>query len=332
MHIFTSFYSSANTDDCFLKSGRVSILDNVINAPENYVNFSDDGKRLLAVMTLGISYLVIKLIEDHRQCRAQSEYVLTASVLLTAIDSMDVGGTTDKKIVIPFPDGTHVVLVERHSANGYGIVMEEKKDRAFHVGKYNERKVYINKTLSEIKEILVSDIINNKYSFNAEHQGLIQLAEGIKKKQEDKEKENIICENIKLTHKETHPLYYDEKSVSVKLREQYQPGYVTLSFFVKELALGMKKHLVLGVVTSQGEKYILSQASGKDRNLGKTGSVRYVKLNIPHENGMQEIFDGVISALKGAAPENTDFMAIIKKINPDLKLPMFHTPQHVPYV
>lgn len=85
-----------------LINNNPSIINNIINAPENYVNFSDKGKLLLSIITLGISHIVINLIEDHRKEKVRSECITITKNLLSSLNSIENQQSEEKVILISF--------------------------------------------------------------------------------------------------------------------------------------------------------------------------------------------------------------------------------------
>ncbi|MFV9997777.1 MAG: hypothetical protein AB8W37_12110 [Arsenophonus endosymbiont of Dermacentor nuttalli] len=71
MIIDRALSTKLNTEPKLINNNNPSIIDNIINDPENYVSLSEKGKLLLSIITLGVSYIVINLIEDHRKEKAR---------------------------------------------------------------------------------------------------------------------------------------------------------------------------------------------------------------------------------------------------------------------
>ena len=71
MIIDRALSTELNTEPKLINNNNPSIIDNIINDPENYVSLSEKGKLLLSIITLGVSYIVINLIEDHRKEKAR---------------------------------------------------------------------------------------------------------------------------------------------------------------------------------------------------------------------------------------------------------------------
>ncbi|WP_180559068.1 hypothetical protein [Arsenophonus endosymbiont of Apis mellifera] len=126
MIIDRALSTELNTEIKLINNNNPSIINNIINAPENYVNFSDKGKLLLSIITLGISHIVINLIEDHRKEKVRSECITITKNLLSSLNSIENQQSEEKVILISLPKGERLKLTQRFSnnENRYETVIE----------------------------------------------------------------------------------------------------------------------------------------------------------------------------------------------------------------
>lgn len=153
MIIDRALSTELNTETKLINNNKPNIIDNIINDPENYVSLSDKGKLLLSIITLGVSYIVINLIEDHRKEKPRAECIAITKYLSSSINSIEKEQSEEKVILIPLPKGERLKLTQRFSQNEnrYETIIEYKNFCIFYLGEYNESKSYVNKTIEEIK-------------------------------------------------------------------------------------------------------------------------------------------------------------------------------------
>ncbi len=323
MNTILSLQSGLNADLNYYKTSEHSIINNAIFSPKNSVNFSDEGKILLAIVTFGVSFVVIKLLEDYRQNKVKTDVLSITMTLLNSIECLEGSACKEKKIKIPLSNGNEVVFSERCNSNGYCTVIEEKKPRALHVGKYNEKKAYINKSFKEIKETLVQDIISHKDHYSYKEDALIDIAAYLKQKADDAMKDKKIGNNIIQVNKITHPVVFNKKNIGVKLREEHTPGYTTFTFLSKKNVFSSREHIVLGVVTPCGSEFVLSASSGTDRNIYSDKNVKYIKLGLTGGDRIEDVFSALVLELKKTDSSKRDFTEILRSLYPTVSIPVF---------
>ncbi|MBG6248700.1 MULTISPECIES: hypothetical protein [Symbiopectobacterium] len=97
MNTILSLQTGLNSDLNYYKTSEHSIINDAIFSPENSVNFSDEGRILLAIVTLGVSYVVIKLLEDYRQNKVKTNILSITTTLLNSIERLDESASEEKK-------------------------------------------------------------------------------------------------------------------------------------------------------------------------------------------------------------------------------------------
>lgn len=323
METVLSLQTGLSADPEYWKKSENSIISNATFSPNNHVFFSDTGRVLLAIVTLGVSCIVIKIIEDYKQCKAQAEVLSISLALLNSIDCLDGSNNNEKVIRIPLSNGNEVVFTERRNTSGYCTVIEEKKPRWMHMSSYTEDKTYINKSLKEIQKTLIQDIISHQEHYSYKEGALIEMANYLKSKMDDAVNSRRI-NNIIKANEITHPILYDEKNIGVKLRECHVPGDITLMFLSKSNnILSSREHIVLGVVTPSGDEFVLSASSGDGRNIYSDKNVRYIKLGLTSGNTIEDVFSKLVSTLKDSDPTRPDFSfsKIVSELYPNANVP-----------
>lgn len=332
MIIDRALSTELNTEIKLINNNNPSIINNIINAPENYVNFSDKGKLLLSIITLGISHIVINLIEDHRKEKVRSECITITKNLLSSLNSIENQQSEEKVILISLPKGERLKLTQRFSnnENRYETVIEYKKAIILHMGKYNESKCYVNKTFEEIKNLLVSDILQHEHDYTYKDESLLTIARHIKQKIDDNINNKKHKEVILKINNPNEPIIYNPKSIGAKLRETYKEGYTSLAFIDKKNNLTNKKHLILGIVSPSKQVFLLSPASGDDRNIYHDTNIRYVKLNLTSKAKIysreekneliKEFYEKLITKLETIPANSVCIENIIKSLCPTCKI------------
>ncbi|MDR5617066.1 hypothetical protein [Arsenophonus sp.] len=332
MIIDRALSTELNTELKLINNNNSSIINNIINDPENYVSFSDKGKLLLSIITLGISHVVIHLIEDHRKEKSRAECIAITKNLLSSLNSIENQQSEEKVIFISLSKGERLKLTQRFSnnENRYETIIEYKKVRVFHLGQYNESKSYVNKTFEEIKKLLVSDILAHEYDYTYKDESLLTIAKNIKQKLDDninnKEHNGVV---LKINNP-NEPIIYNQKSIGAKLRETYQEGYTSLSFIEKKNNFTNKKHLILGIVSPSKQVFLLSPASGDDKNIYYDTNIRYVKLNLTSKTKLdsrekrneliKEFYESLITKLENVPANSVCIENIIKSLCPTCKI------------
>ncbi|MGL9721215.1 hypothetical protein [Symbiopectobacterium sp.] len=322
MNTILSLQTGLNADLNYYKTSEHSIINDAILSPENSVNFSYEGRVLLAIVTLGVIYVVIKLLEDYRQNKVRTDVLSITTTLLNSIERLDESAYEEKKIRISLSNGNEIVFTERCNSSGYCTVIEEKKPRALHVGKYNEKKAYIYKSFKEIKETLVQDIISHKDHYSYKEDALIDVATYLKQKSENAMKDKELGSHIIQANKITHPVIFNKKNIGVKLREEHVPGYTTFTFLSKKNMFSSREHIVLGVATSCGREFVLSASSGDDRNIYSDKNVKYIKLGLTGGDKIEDVFENLVSELKKTDSSKRDFVEILRCLYPKISIPL----------
>ncbi|HGJ5878270.1 MAG TPA: hypothetical protein ACHBZ9_04145 [Arsenophonus nasoniae] len=311
MIIDRNLSTELNIDTRFINTDNPSIIENITNNPDNYVNFSDKGKLLLSIVTLGISYVIINLIEDHNKEKSRSECINITKKLLSSFDNIK---GEQKTVHISLPKGETLKISERfcEKENKYQTVIEYKKCMSFRLGKYNESKSYVDKSFQEIKKMLIKDIISHESDYSFRDGSLVTLAKNIHQKDiEDLNKKKCGEYLIKFNNLE-NPIVYDEKNIEVKLRETFQEGFFVLSFIEKQ-NIRRKKHLLLGIVTPDNQSFILSTSSGNNRIINNNGGcLRYIKLGT--KENITEVDNNLMDKLKKLKPQQVNIPSIINEI------------------
>ncbi|RXK33285.1 hypothetical protein BBD39_08315 [Arsenophonus endosymbiont of Bemisia tabaci Asia II 3] len=242
MIIDRALSTELNTELKLINNNNSSIINNIINDPENYISFSDKGKLLISIITLWISHVVIHLTEDHRKEKSRAECIAITKNLLSSLNSIENQQSEEKVIFISLPKGERLKLTQRFSnnENRYETIIEYKTVRVFHLGQYNENKSYVNKTFEEIKKLLVSDILAHEYDYTYKDESLLTITKNMKQKLDDninnKEHNGVM---LKINNS-NEPIIYNQKSIGAKLRETYQEDYTSLSFIEKKIILLIK--------------------------------------------------------------------------------------------
>lgn len=198
------------------------------------------------------------------------------------------------------------------------------------MGKYNESKSYVNKTFEEIKNLLVSDILQHEHDYTYKDESLLTIARHIKQKTDDKINNKKHKEVIIKINNPNEPIIYNQKSICAKLRETYQEGYTSLVFIDKKNKFTNKKHLILGIVSPSKQVFLLSPASGDDRNIYYDTNIRYVKLNLTSKTKIysreekneliKEFYENLITKLENIPANSVCIENIIKSLCPTCKI------------
>ncbi|MFS1538762.1 MAG: hypothetical protein ACL7BU_08825 [Candidatus Phlomobacter fragariae] len=233
---------------------ETKLINKITNASENYVSFSDKGKLLLSIITLGISYIIICLIKDHKKEKYRTECIQITKLLLSSLNNLEKEQSEEKFILTPLPKGEKLKLTQKFSnnENRYQTIIKDKKVRVFHLGQYNKSKSYVNKTFEEIKNLLVSNILKH-------------------------EKGHVIV--ILKINKPNELIIYNKKTIDAKLRETHKYRYTSL-YFIEEKNSFTNRHLILGIISPSEKIFLLSPSSDDDRNIYCNTNIKYVKLNL----------------------------------------------------
>lgn len=322
MSIYLSLIAELKTDASFFSQNEEhSIIKDITQCPKNFVQFSKEAKFVLAIMTLGISPLVIKLIEDHRKEKSGTDCSIIIKNLLRAID--DQQGTMKEKsfLSIALPKGESLLITQRFCKKdqAFKTVIEYQKSRMLHISNYSENKEYVHKSLKEIKEMLINDIIKHEHHYSYNDESLVALAKHIRTKDTEAISKGMLDKNLFCANDINHPVIYDERSIGFILKETQVPDCTSLLYIHKRKNKVLSGgHLVLGVVTSDNQHYILSPSVGRSRTITYNGNVKYIKLGVkPGTENIEEIKSELVNELKALNACGTQFENIIKKHYPN---------------
>lgn len=322
----SSYCNSLNTYKQDIICDRVSIFRDVVDSSKNKIHLSDDAKKILNVITLGLSYYIIEFIEGRLSETALANYIEITETLINTFD------TETQCIKIPLGKGKYIEFHETTSeGKNFETIVTELHPKMFRTLKYKEQELKISKSLSQIAEMLVMDVINNKERLESRFTSLITRAECIHERLVKKQEENTVAPNTNLRHDITHPMKYEKKTVSAKLNEVHIDGKSSLTYLSKEkMFLGMKfdEHKVLGVTSLSGKKYIFSLSYGGLKNIGHEEGVCYLKLNLGRKKnaeGILTIYNQLVDVANkyGLTDDNIKFFATEK--NPDLSFHINNT-------
>ncbi|MCW2477075.1 hypothetical protein [Candidatus Symbiopectobacterium sp. NZEC151] len=325
----STYCAFLNEYESSISSGECSVLKGGLDSPENKVALSEDARKILRIITLGLSHYLILYVEGNRRESALLDYVKMTEMLLGAIDE------NMQKINIPLGNGKRVEFTEEvTSKNGYCTVMRETRPGVAHIGTREDKKVYINKTLSQIARTLTVDVLNNKLELSDKFPSLIERATCIKAKMDADAEIVTVAENVKLIYPPTHPMIYKEETIGAELKTIFTQGMYSFAFMTKvKDFLGIiehGEHKVLGVITPSQKMYVFSAASGKNKHVGNNKEVCYIKLDLEHGavfKDIYEVYKSIIEHLNDADYSSSTecINMIIDKINPNSALPEIYS-------
>lgn len=323
----STYCAFLNGNDSSISSGECCVLKGGLDSPENKVALSEDARKILRIITLGLSHYLILYIEGNRRESALLDYVKMTEMLLGAIDE------NMHKINIPLGNGKRIEFTEEvTSKNGYCTVMRETRPGVAHIGTRENQKVYIKKTLSQIARALTADVLNNKLELSDKFPSLIKRATSIKAKMDADAEMVTVAENVKLIYPPTHPMIYKEETIGAELKTIFTEGMYSFAFMTKVkdfLGIEHDEHKVLGVITPSQNMYVFSAAGGKNKHVGNNKEVCYVKLDLEHGamfKDIYEVYESIIENLKNADYSSSTecINMIIDKINPNSAFPKIY--------
>ncbi len=321
----STYCAFLNEYESSISSGECSVLKGGLDSPVNKVALSEDARKILRLITLGLSHYLILYIEGNRREAALLDYVRMTEMLLGAIDE------NMQKIIIPLGYGKKIEFIEEvTSKNGYCTVMRETRPWGARIGTREDKKIYINKTLSQIARMLTVDVLNNKRELSDKFPSLIERATCIKARMDADAEMVTVAENAMLIYPPAHPMIYKEETISAELKTIFTQGMYSFAFMTKvKDFLGViehSEHKVLGLVAPNQEMYVFSAAGGKNKHVGNNKEVCYIKLNLEHSTVFKDIYEVykiIVEHLNDADYSSSTecINSIIDKINPNSALP-----------
>ncbi|MGG2142935.1 hypothetical protein [Symbiopectobacterium sp. RP] len=315
----SSYCNSLNTYKQDVICDHVSVFRDVVYSSKNKVHISDDAKKILNVITLGLSYYIIQFIEGRLSETALADYIEITETLINAFD------TETQCIKIPLGKGKHIEFNETTSeGKNFETIVTAIRPKMFRTLKYKDQELKINKSLSQIAEMLVVDVMNNKERLEGRFTNLITRAECIHERLVKKQEENTVAPNTNLRHDITHPMKYKKKTVSAKLNEIHIDGKSSLTYLSKEkMFFGVRfdEHKVLGVTSLSGKKYIFSLSHGELKNIGHEDGVCYFKLNVGRRKdpeGILRVYNELLDVANKYGLTDHNIKVFAKEKNPDL--------------
>ncbi|WP_440864881.1 hypothetical protein [Symbiopectobacterium purcellii] len=329
----SSYCNSLNTYKQDVICDQVSVFRDVVDSSKNKVHLSDDAKKILNVITLGLSHYIIQFIEWRLSETALADYIEVTETLINAFD------TETQCIKIPLGKGKHIEFNQAASeGENFETIVTEIHPKIFRTLKYKDQELKINKSLSQIAEMLVADVINNKERLESRFTSLITRAECIHERLVKKQEESTVAPDTNLRHDITHPMKYEKKTVSAKLNELHTDGTSLLTYLSKgKTFLGMKfdEHKVLGVTSLSGKKYIFSLSHGELKNIGHEDGVCYFKLSIGRKKKSKDIlkvYNELVNIANKYGLTDHNIKVFAKEKNPDLNFQINNTEGYLKHV